>query len=290
MMRHITRIKAKISIYARKKTSNIFDGSYKSIYTGNGFEFDNLREYIPGDNIRDIDWKASSRSGNLLVKRYIAEKKHNVMLVFDTGKGMCADTKALQTKKEVVLNIGGTLGYIASRNGDQVGALYNRNGFIQYYPLKSGLDHLERILTGYEKEHFEDYQGDLEKSLDYLIKHIRRKMIICVISDAMGIKNIGDDTLKKLACQHDVLFVSISDADITSGQSYQIDKGMYIPEFISNNKRLQKLEQETKQRIYDENAKKLLKHRIVLTQIDNEEEIPNKVIELLERYKYANNC
>ena len=64
----------------------------------------------------------------------------------------------------------------------------------------------------------------------------------------------------------------------------------YIPEFICKNKRLQKLEQETKQRIYDENAKKLLKHRIVLTQIDNEEEIPNKVIELLERYKYANNC
>ena len=286
MMNHIIKIQAKVSVYAKKKTSNIFDGSYKSIYTGNGLDFENLREYIPGDNIRDIDWKASSRSGNLLVKRYIAEKKHNVMLVFDTGKGMCADTKALQTKKEVVLNVGGTLGYLASKNGDQVGALYNRNGFIQYYPLKSGLDQLERILTGYEKEHFEDYQGNLEKSLDYLIKHIRRKMIICVISDAMGIKCINENTLKKLACQHDVLFVSISDADITSGQSYQIDKGTYIPEFICKNKRLQKLEQETKQRIYEENEKKLLKHRIVLTQIDHEEEIPNKVIELLERYKF----
>lgn len=289
MMKHITRIKAKISIYASKKTSNLFDGSYKSIYSGNGFEFDNLREYIPGDNIRDIDWKASSRSGSLLVKRYIAEKKHNLMLVFDTGIRMSADTKGLQPKKEVVLNIGVTLGYLSSRNGDNVGAIYNRNGLIQYYQLKTGLNNIERILTGYEKESFEDYHGDLEKSLNYIIKNIRRRMIVCVISDVTGIRSVSEDLLKKLTCQHDVLFACISDADITSGQSYHVDKKMYIPEFISKNKRLKKLEQEAKQKVYEENAKKLLKYRVVMTQIDCEKEIPNKVIELLERYRYANN-
>ena len=88
MKDYITKVKAKLSLYSTKKTSNIFDGSYKSIYQGNGLDFENLREYIPGDSIRDIDWKASSRSGKILIKRYIAEKKHNVMLVFDTGKSM----------------------------------------------------------------------------------------------------------------------------------------------------------------------------------------------------------
>ena len=93
MTSYITKIKAKVSIYATKKSSNVFDGSYKSIFVGNGLDFENLREYIPGDNIRDIDWKASSRSGKYLVKRYVAERKHNIMFVFDTGKKMLGCTK-----------------------------------------------------------------------------------------------------------------------------------------------------------------------------------------------------
>ena len=72
---NIERLKSSISIHANKKTSNILDGSYRSIYKGNGLNFEDLREYIPGDNVRDIDWKASSRSKGYLVKRYISEKK-----------------------------------------------------------------------------------------------------------------------------------------------------------------------------------------------------------------------
>ena len=84
-MKYVAGIKAKIHIYSNKKTGNLFDGSYRSVYEGNGLDFENLREYVPGDNIRDIDWKSSSRNGKMLVKRYVAEKKHNVMLVWDCG-------------------------------------------------------------------------------------------------------------------------------------------------------------------------------------------------------------
>ena len=71
-MNYVAKIRAKVSISANKKTSNLFDGSYKSVYQGNGLDFENLREYNPGDSIRDIDWKATSRSGKVLVKIYIA--------------------------------------------------------------------------------------------------------------------------------------------------------------------------------------------------------------------------
>ncbi len=289
MMNYVTKIRAKVSIFASKKTSNVFDGSYKSIYKGNGMNFEDLREYIPGDNIRDIDWKASSRSGNLLVKRYIAEKKHNIFLVFDTGKKMYADTKCLQEKKEVALNVGGTIGYLASRNGDNVGAMLNRDGMIQFFQLRAGLYNLEKILATYDKSQYAEVDGDLEKSFQYLIKNIKRKMIIFVITDAAGIKSISDNTLKKLTCQHDVLFLNISDADITAGKAYDIDCDTYVPDFISDNKTLNRLEQQTKQQIYQENERKLIRHKIVTAEIDGEEEIVDKVIELLERHKYANN-
>ncbi len=289
MMKYITKIRAKVSIYAKKRTSNVFDGSYKSIYIGNGFDFENLREYIPGDNVRDIDWKASSRSRKLLVKRYIAEKKHNIMLVFDTGKKMMAASSSSQVKKDVVLNVGGTIGYLTARNGDDVGAIYNRDGLIRYHQLKSGLENVERILTEYDREDFSGCGSDLEKSLNYIIKNVKRRMIVFVISDEAGIHGIDEDTLKVLKYCHDVLFVSITDAKLTDGKSFDIEKESYIPDFFSQNRRLKELEQEMKQKISQDNEKKLLKRGIVSTQIDCEEEIVDKVIELLERHKYAGN-
>ena len=284
---YVGKIRALVNIHATKKSSSLFDGSYKSIFKGNGFDFENLREYIPGDNIRDIDWKASSRGGKLLVKRYIAEKQHNILLVFDTGKKMSANTKGQQPKKDVALNVGGAIGYLAAKNGDNVGAMYNRDGMFQYFQLKTGMENMERILSAYDKEQFTDYNGDITKSLDYIIKNIRRRLVIFVISDAAGIKSISDDTLKKLTYQHDVLVVDISDADFTDGNSYNIDRDKYIPDYIAGDKKLRKIELETKRRIYEENEKKLIKYRVVSTKIDSEEQIVEKVIELLGGHKYA---
>ena len=100
---YINQIKANISIYSNKKTTNILDGTYKSIYRGKSMNFENLREYVLGDDVKDIDWKSSARSGKILTKQFIAEKKHNIPLVMDTGAKMEADSDALESKKELAL-------------------------------------------------------------------------------------------------------------------------------------------------------------------------------------------
>lgn len=292
MMKYVTRIKAKLNIHASKRTSALFDGSYKSIYTGNGFDFENLREYIPGDNIRDIDWKASSRSRNILVKRYVAERKHNVLLVFDVGKRMGGHTAALQVKKDVALGVAGTLGYLAGRSGDQIGSIYCCDGHVHFYPLRSGMHYLEHILTMYDRQRLAENnskQGDLEKSLSYIIKNLSRKMIVLVVTDMAGIHEISDDTLKKLTCRNDVLVVGVSDASMTDVQAYDMERSAYIPDFIMQDKKLRRMEQESRERISEENEKKLSKYRIVMTEIDSDEELAEKITELLERHKYAGN-
>lgn len=289
IMSYVTKIRAKVNIYASRRSSNLFDGSYKSIYQGNGLDFENLREYIPGDSIRDIDWKASSRSGKILVKRYVAERKHNIMLVFDTGKKMTAHTKNLEVKKDLALNAGGIFGYLAAKNGDNVGAIYNRNGYIQHHQLRTGMHNIERILTAYDREDFEGFQSDLEKSLSYIVKNIKRKMVVFIISDAMGIRDVSECILKKLAMQHDVLFVRIGDADYTGGTAYSLDKNTYIPEFITDNKKLIRMEQQTKQKLYEESTARLLKYRMISTQIESEEEMVERIVELLEGHRYAGN-
>ena len=289
MMKYITKIRAKISIHANKKTSNIFDGTYKSVYQGSGMDFENLREYIPGDSIRDIDWKASSRSGKVLVKRYIAEKKHNIMLVFDTGKSMTAHTDAMDVKKELALYAGGTIGYIAAKNGDNVAAIYNRNSKIQYFPFKTGMENIERILTEYDREVFDDYETDIEKTLDYIARNINRKMILFVITDGTGISKISESTLKKLSFLHNVLFISLADATVSGAGSYDLEDDKYIPEFISKNKELLQMQQDMKRRLDDSNERKLMQNRIVSTCVSRDEEIVDKIIELLGGHAYANN-
>lgn len=289
MKNYLIKIKTKLSLYSKKKTSNVFDGSYKSIYQGNGLDFENLREYIPGDSIRDIDWKASSRSGKVLIKRYIAEKKHNVMLVFDTGKSMSAHTDSMDEKKEIALYVGGIIGYMAAKNGDNVGAIYNRNTMIQYFPFRTGLENIERILTAYDREKFDDYETDIEKTLDYIVRTINRRMIIVVVTDAMGIANIQNNTLKKLSYQHDVLFVSINDATVSGQKAYDVDDSKYIPDFISGNKELLQMQQNIKANLDAANEKKLNQNRIVSTCISSEAEIVEKIIELLGGQAHANN-
>ena len=81
-------------------------------------DFDDLREYVVGDNIKDIDWKSSARSGDILIRRYIAEKKHNFLFVLDSGEKMLADTVSGESKKNIAIITTGILSYIANNHGD----------------------------------------------------------------------------------------------------------------------------------------------------------------------------
>ena len=288
MLDYITKIRANISIYTTKKTSNILDGAYRSVYMGRSMNFEDLREYIPGDNIRDIDWKASSRSRNLLVKRYIAEKKHNIMLVFDTGKKMSGDTRLEECKKDTALFVGGTIAYIAFRNGDNVGALYNSDGKIKFHQLRTGLYNVEKILAAYNSDATIGKKNSISKTLDYIINNFKRKMIIFIISDNSGAYEIEDSALKKLIARHDVLFVNIGDAEITGAKSFDLDAGKYIPSFISNNKTLMRKEREKREEVRAAVEKKFVRCGISEVEIDGKEEIVSKVTELLEKHRYAN--
>lgn len=285
IMDYITKIKANISIYSNKKTINILDGSYKSIYKGRSMNFEDLREYVIGDNVKDIDWKASARSKNLLVRQYIAEKKHNIMLVMDTGKKMLADTKLNEGKSNVALMSAGTIAYLANKNGDYVGSLYGKDNKITYFPFKSDLNNIERILTNYNKDIQTSSESSVQQSLDYISRYIKKKMIIFVITDIDGIQNISERTLKNLSSMHDILFVNITDADITNNMAFDIENESYIPKLIFSNKKLRKLEQELKEQIYHNWENKLKRHGIVMVSLSSNKEIPGKVIELLEKHR-----
>lgn len=279
-LNYINKIKANISIYSSKKSTNILDGTYKSIYKGKSLNFENLREYVINDDVKDIDWKSSARSGTLLVKQFIAEKKHNILLVIDSGIKMEADTDKHENKKELALFSAGTLGYLAIKNNDYVGMLYKENK-IEYKPFKYNLYNLEEYLSSYHSNSSKK-DNDINDLLKYILKNISKKTIIFIITDIKGIDSIDEKIIKRLKYNNDISIINIQDNLMLGNNIYDIENNEYIPEIFLNDEKLNALEQKIRHQLLQDNKQKLKRNNINMTTISNMKELNIKIIELLE--------
>ena len=276
------------TIATDKATSRVLDGSYNSIYKGRSMNFDELREYVPGDDIKDIDWKATSRSQKVLIRQYIAEKRHNIMMVMDANRRMLAETKAGEEKGEVALMAGGTLAYMVTDNGDYVSGLYYHDEKMERSPFKTGFLNLEFLLEGYAKCLTPTNKSDLNGILKYIMHNIKRRMIVVMVTDTEGILSLQDNLLGQITMVHDVLLINVSDADIFGKKVYNVDDAGYIPPFISQSKAIRK----EQKRIQEDREKlatvKLNRYGIPWVEVDTQNRVDGKIAELLEKNKTVN--
>ena len=113
-------------------------------------------------------------------------------------------------------------------------------------------------------------------------------MVVFVITDMKGTSNVSDAVLKKLICQHDILFININDADLTGDHAFKVEKDRYLPRFITMDKKLATMEHNMKKKITQDNERMLKRHAILSTDISGKDEIALKITDLLERHRYAN--
>ena len=289
---YVSRIKFGLKRYKTiatdKATSRILDGSYNSIYKGRSMNFDELREYVPGDDVKDIDWKATSRSQKVLVRQYIAEKKHNVMLVMDANRRMLGDTKTGEDKGDVALIAGGTLGYMVTDNGDYVSGLYYHDDKMERSPFKTGFLNLEFLLEGYHKCLTPTNSSELNGILKYIIYNIKRRMIIVLITDTEGITKLDDSLLGQITMVHDCLLINVSDADLFGKKVYNVEKNVYFPPYVSMSKSLQRKQKQMQEEMEKAAVKKLNRYGIPWVTVDTTERIDGKIAELLEKNKSVN--
>lgn len=276
------------TIATDKATSRVLDGSYNSIYKGRSMNFDELREYVPGDDIKDIDWKATSRSQKVLIRQYIAEKRHNIMLVMDANRRMLAETKSGEQKGEVALMAGGTLAYMVTDNGDYVSGLYYRDEKMERSPFKTGFLNLEFLLEGYAKCLTPTNKSDLNGILKYIMHNIKRRMIVVMVTDTEGILNLQDNLLGQITMVHDVLLINVSDADIFGKKVYNVDDNGYIPPFLSQSKAIQKQQKKLQEDRMKVAIAKLNRYGIPWVEVDTANRVDGKIAELLEKNKTVN--
>ena len=193
-------------------TRGMLEGGRYALLHTRSLEFDDLRPYVPGDDVRDIDWKASARSGHVLIKRFVSEKHHKILLVADAGRNMAAPTPSGELKRDVAVHILGAFGLITLGRSDQIGMVYGDVRGNVNIRQRRGETHIESMLHRYYG-HAAAGGGpsDIVCQLDYVATHYRHPMLIVVVSDEPEVTERLDDVVSRLVARHDVIWTMVSD-------------------------------------------------------------------------------
>jgi len=201
----------RIEIATRRKVTSRFAGGYLSTFRGQGMEFDDVRQYQPGDDIRHIDWNVTARAGEAYVKRFVVEREMTVVLVVDVS-GSLAFGSGAQGKGELVNELCTLLAFLAIGNGDRVGLVLASDRVEVYIPPAKGKNHLYRVIRALLTHEPEHTGTDLGAALAFVLKVIPRHATVFLASDfLLGVGDGFARALGRLARRHDAIAVSITD-------------------------------------------------------------------------------
>ncbi len=293
MPAHLTRIKARLSIHAHRKVRGLLEGEYAAVHVGRGIDFNDLREYVRGDDVKDIDWKASARSRQLLVKRYVAERKHTVLLCVSTGRSMAAMNDAAVSKRELTVFVAGLMGLLAVQHGDLVSLVHGDAAARHAEPPKGGELHLERLLGKVHDAIRPDAaSADLAALLRHVARTVRRRTILVVVCDDTTVSEESADLLRRLTVQHEVLLVTIGDLDptlpaVADRRLVDVDTAAEVPGWLRHDRRLRDELADLVGREEQQLRRRLDQLGVVHERVRDTETAVTAVFRLLERQRHA---
>lgn len=204
ILKKVRKIQYKIS----RMSNEMISGQYTSVFKGVGIEFDEAREYIPGDDIRSIDWNVTARSGVPHIKRFAEERELTVMLAIDlSGSQRFGSVGSL--KSELAAEISALLAFLAIKNNDKVGLLIFTDTCEKYLPPQKGRRHVLRVIReilGYQPN---GTGTKVEEALKFVNRILKQRSVIFLVSDFI------DDNFEKIlgvvARRHDLVAVRLKD-------------------------------------------------------------------------------
>ena len=197
-----------IEIRTRNMVNSLFAGEYHSVFRGRGMEFAEVREYLPGDEIRSIDWNVTARLGAPYVKVFDEERELTVVLVVDaSASGSFGSGR--QMKGEVGVEISAVLAFAAIKNNDRVGLLIATDAVEVFVPPKKGRKHVLRVIR--ELLYFQPRgrRTDLGAALEYLDRVLHRRSVVFLISDFQDAGYVH--ALRRARRRHDVVAINLVD-------------------------------------------------------------------------------
>ena len=199
----------KIEIKSRGLSSNIFAGKYHSAFKGRGMAFSEVRAYQYGDDVRDIDWNVTARTGNPHVKVFEEERELTVMLLIDVSGSRDFGTRA-EVKRDVVTEISATLAFSAIQNTDKIGVVFFSDKVEKYIPPKKGRKHILYIIHEMLDFKPQSRKTDISCALEFLVSALKRKCTAFLISDCYARKRF-EKQMMICSNKHDVVAIQVFD-------------------------------------------------------------------------------
>jgi uncharacterized protein (DUF58 family) len=198
----------RIQITTSRLVTDVFAGQYQSVFKGRGMEFDEVRQYFPGDDVRSIDWNVTARTGTPFIKKFVEERELTVMFLLDLSASGYFGTVS-KLKRQLAAEICSLLAFSALQNNDKVGLIAFTDRIEKFVPARKGLRHLLRIVR--EALYFSPLgKGtDISQAIEHLNKVTRRKTVAFIISDFYN-----QDFEKPLSIankRHDITAITITD-------------------------------------------------------------------------------
>ncbi len=197
-----------IQIYTSKAVNDVLAGEYHSVFKGRGMEFEEVREYTPGDEIRTIDWNVTARTGHPYVKRYVEERELTILFLVDlSASGSFGSREKL--KNEVAAELCALLAFSAIKNNDKVGLIIFTDVIELYIPPNKGVSHVLRLIRDVLNFKPRRTRTDLGGALDYLGRITHRRGVVFLVSDFLA--EGYEKRLRIAARRHDLIAISVED-------------------------------------------------------------------------------
>ena len=202
----------RIHIRSAHKVNTLMAGQYKSVFRGSGIEFEEVREYSPGDDVKSIDWKVSARLGRPYIKLYREERELVVMLLVDMSRSLGFGTTD-NLKKETAAEVASILAFNAIRNNDKVGAVLFTDRVEKYIPPKKGSAHVWRVIQAMFTFNPEYTGTDINEAVAFLGRISRKKTVSFLISDFLSpdTTNAYIRQMKSISGKHELIAILLSD-------------------------------------------------------------------------------
>ncbi len=198
----------RIQIQTQAIVQDMFAGQYHSAFKGLGMEFEEVREYQPGDDVRAIDWNVTARSGRPFVKRFREERELTVFLLVDISPSLDFGTNQ-QLKSELVAELGATLAFSAIQNNDNVGLILFTDQVERFVPARRGTRHVLRVIRELLYHEPRGRGTDVRGALEYLDRVVRRRSVVFLVSDFQT--EAFRQPLRVVRHRHDLIPVLVRD-------------------------------------------------------------------------------
>lgn len=198
----------RIQIVANRMVNDMFAGQYQSVFRGRGMEFEEVREYQPGDDVRNIDWNVTARTGNPFIKSYCEERELTVFFLVDVSASGAFGSLD-RSKLELVIEVAAMLMFSALKNNDKVGLITFCDEVIRYFPPGKGKASVLRLIRELVSAKPVPRETDLDGALEFLNRVQKKRAVVFLVSDFIG--QAPGKTMAVSHHRHDLIPIVVSD-------------------------------------------------------------------------------